>query len=217
MGAINMLGLAKRIKAKILQASTSEVYGDPEVHPQNEEYWGSVNPIGPRSCYDEGKRCAESLFVNYHNQNNVHIKIARIFNTYGPRMHPADGRVVSNFIVQALQGDDITVYGDGSQTRSFCFVDDMIDGLIRLMNTDDSIKGPINIGNPEEFTILELAQKVIELTGSKSKIIFKPLPADDPMQRQPNIDKARNILGWEPKVKLQEGLIHTINYFKSIL
>jgi UDP-glucuronate decarboxylase len=217
MGAINMLGLAKRIKAKILQASTSEVYGDPEVHPQTEEYWGSVNPIGPRSCYDEGKRCAESLFINYHNQNDVRIKIARIFNTYGPRMHPADGRVVSNFIVQALQGDNITVYGDGSQTRSFCYADDLVDGLIRLMNTDDSIKGPINIGNPNEFTILELAQKVIELTASKSKIIYEPLPTDDPLQRQPNIDKARNILGWEPKIKLDEGLVKTIEYFKKVL
>ncbi|MBN2730727.1 MAG: SDR family oxidoreductase [Bacteroidales bacterium] len=217
MGAINMLGLAKRIKAKILQASTSEVYGDPEVHPQTEEYWGSVNPIGPRSCYDEGKRCAESLFINYHNQNDVRIKIARIFNTYGPRMHPADGRVVSNFIVQALQGNDITVYGDGSQTRSFCYADDLVDGLIRLMNTDDSVNGPINIGNPNEFTILELAQKVIELTASKSKIIYEPLPTDDPLQRQPNIDKARKILGWEPKIKLDEGLVKTIEYFKKVL
>lgn len=217
MGAINMLGLAKRIKAKILQASTSEVYGDPEVHPQTEEYWGSVNPIGPRSCYDEGKRCAESLFINYHNQNDVRIKIARIFNTYGPRMHPADGRVVSNFIVQALQGDNITVYGDGSQTRSFCYADDLVDGLIRLMNTDDTIKGPINIGNPGEFTILELAEKVIKLTGSKSKIIYEALPADDPLQRQPNIDKAKDILGWEPKIKIDEGLVKTIAYFKKIL
>ena len=217
MGAINMLGLAKRIKAKILQASTSEVYGDPEVHPQTEEYWGSVNPIGPRSCYDEGKRCAESLFINYHNQNDVRIKIARIFNTYGPRMHPADGRVVSNFIVQALQGKDITVYGDGSQTRSFCYSDDLIDGLIRLMNTDDSVKGPINIGNPGEFTILELAQKVIELTNSGSKIIYETLPADDPMQRQPNIDKAKSILGWEPRIHLEEGLKNTIDYFKKVL
>ncbi|PLW94859.1 MAG: NAD-dependent dehydratase [Marinilabiliales bacterium] len=217
MGAINMLGLAKRIKAKILQASTSEVYGDPEVHPQKEEYWGSVNPIGPRSCYDEGKRCAESLFVNYHNQNNVRIKIARIFNTYGPRMHPADGRVVSNFIVQALQGQDITVYGDGSQTRSFCYSDDLIDGLIRLMNTDDSVKGPINIGNPDEFTILELAQKVIELTNSKSKIIYEELPTDDPMQRSPDINKARDILNWKPTIKLEEGLIKTIEYFKTVI
>ncbi len=217
MGAINMLGLAKRIKAKILQASTSEVYGDPEVHPQKEEYWGSVNPIGPRSCYDEGKRCAESLFVNYHNQNNVRIKIARIFNTYGPRMHPADGRVVSNFIVHALQVQYITVYGDGSQTRSFCYSDDLIDGLIRLMNTDDSVKGPINIGNPDEFTILELAQKVIELTNSKSKIIYEELPTDDPMQRSPDINKARDILNWKPTIKLEEGLIKTIEYFKTVI
>ena len=217
MGAINMLGLAKRIKAKILQASTSEVYGDPEIHPQTEEYWGNVNPIGLRSCYDEGKRCAESLFVNYHNQNDVRTKIVRIFNTYGPRMHPNDGRVVSNFIVQALQGKDITIFGDGTQTRSFCFVDDLVDGLIRMMNTDDSITGPINIGNPNEFTIRELADLVIELTGSKSKIIHLPLPSDDPTQRQPNITKAREILQWEPKVQLKEGITKTIQYFQSTL
>lgn len=216
MGAINMLGLAKRINAKILQASTSEVYGDPKVHPQTEEYWGSVNPIGPRSCYDEGKRCAESLFINYHNQNNVRIKIARIFNTYGPRMLPNDGRVVSNFIVQALKNEDITVYGDGQQTRSFCYVDDLIEGLISMMRTDENILGPINIGNPIEFTILELAEEVIKLTGSSSKIRFEELPTDDPLQRQPNIDKAKKILNWEPKIILNKGLIKTIEYFKSI-
>ncbi len=216
MGAINMLGLAKRIKAKILQASTSEVYGDPKVHPQTEEYWGHVNPIGPRACYDEGKRSAETLFVNYHKQNNVRIKIMRIFNTYGPRMHPNDGRVVSNFVVQALKGDNITVYGDGSQTRSFCYVDDLIDGMIRLMNSKDDFHGPVNIGNPNEFTIKELAEKVIELTNSNSNIIYQPLPADDPMQRQPDISLAKKELGWEPKVKLEEGLQHTINYFKNI-
>lgn len=217
MGAINMLGLAKRIRAKILQASTSEVYGDPTIHPQTESYWGNVNPIGPRSCYDEGKRCAESLFVNYHAQNNVRIKIMRIFNTYGPRMHPNDGRVVSNFIVQALKGEDITVYGDGSQTRSFCYVDDLINGMIALMNTDDSIKGPINVGNPGEFTILQLAQQVIELTGSNSKIVYESLPTDDPMQRQPDITLAKEILNWEPKVKLEEGLKKTIEYFKNTI
>lgn len=217
MGAINMLGLAKRIKATILQASTSEVYGDPEVHPQNEEYWGHVNPIGLRACYDEGKRCAETLFMGYHQQNNVKIKIMRIFNTYGPRMHPNDGRVVSNFIVQALKGKDITVYGDGSQTRSFCYVDDLIDGMVRLMNTNDRVTGPVNVGNPNEFTILQLAETVIELTGSQSKIIFQPLPSDDPLQRKPDITKAKELLGWEPHVQLKEGLIHTISYFKGIL
>jgi len=218
MGAINMLGLAKRIKAKILQASTSEVYGDPEVHPQNEEYWGNVNPIGLRSCYDEGKRCAESLFVNYHQQNNVKIKIVRIFNTYGPRMHPNDGRVVSNFIVQALQNKDITVYGDGKQTRSFQYVSDLIDGMIRMMNTGDKITGPINIGNPGEFSIFELAEIVIKLTNSKSKIINLPLPADDPIQRQPNISLAKlHLNNWTPEVPLEEGLLKTINYFKNNL
>ena len=217
MGAINMLGLAKRIKAKVLQASTSEVYGDPKIHPQPETYWGHVNPIGPRSCYDEGKRCAESLFVNYHKQNDVRIKIARIFNTYGPRMHPNDGRVVSNFIVQALNGRDITIYGDGSQTRSFQYVDDLITGMIKLMETPDSITGPINIGNPDEFSIMELAGKVIEITGSKSKITFEPLPTDDPTQRKPNISKAKELLKWEPNIKLEEGLVKTINYFKETL
>lgn len=217
MGAINMLGLAKRIKAKILQASTSEVYGDPEIHPQPESYWGHVNPIGIRACYDEGKRCAESLFVNYHRQNNVRIKIIRIFNTYGPRMNPNDGRVVSNFIVQALQNKDITIYGEGNQTRSFCYVDDLLDGMIKLMNTGDEITGPINVGNPNEFTIKELAEKVIKLTGSKSKIINEPLPADDPMQRQPVIEQAKKVLNWEPKVNLDEGLVKTIEYFKSII
>jgi UDP-glucuronate decarboxylase len=216
MGAINMLGLAKRIKAKILQASTSEVYGDPEVHPQTEDYWGHVNPIGIRACYDEGKRCAETLFVSYHTQNKVRIKIMRIFNTYGPRMHPNDGRVVSNFIVQALSNKDISVYGNGSQTRSFCYVDDLLEGMIRLMNTSDEITGPINVGNPGEFTILELAEKVIRLTGSSSKIVFEPLPADDPMQRQPDISLARKHLAWEPTIDLEQGLIKTIDYFKSI-
>ncbi|MDC0584497.1 SDR family oxidoreductase [Bacteroidales bacterium] len=217
MGAVNMLGLAKRIKARILQASTSEVYGDPKVHPQTEDYWGHVNPIGIRSCYDEGKRCAETLFRDYHYQNNVDIRIVRIFNTYGPRMNPNDGRVVSNFIVQALKGEDITVYGEGNQTRSFQFVDDLVEGLIRLMNTED-FTGPVNIGNPGEFTILELAQKVIEKTGSKSKIIFEPLPSDDPMQRQPDISLAKEKLnGWSPNVKLDEGLEKTIAYFKRKL
>lgn len=216
MGAINMLGLAKRIKAKILQASTSEVYGDPEQHPQKEEYWGHVNPIGLRSCYDEGKRCAESLFVNYHLQNDVRIKIMRIFNTYGPRMHPQDGRVVSNFIMQALHNQDITVYGDGQQTRSFCYVDDLIDGMMKLMATGDQFTGPVNIGNPGEFTILQLAQSVIRLTGSNSKIVFEDLPEDDPMQRQPDISLARKVLGWEPKVQLEQGLIKTIDYFRNI-
>lgn len=217
MGAINMLGLAKRIKAKILQASTSEVYGDPEVHPQTEAYWGHVNPIGERACYDEGKRAAETLFINYHQQNRVRIKIIRIFNTYGPRMHPNDGRVVSNFIVQALQNRDIMIYGDGNQTRSFCYVDDLIEGMIRMMNTDDSVIGPMNMGNPSEFTILQLATKVIEMTGSSSHIIFKPLPSDDPMQRKPDIGMAKALLNWEPTISLEDGLKKTINYFKATL
>lgn len=217
IGAINMLGLAKRINAKILQSSTSEVYGDPKEHPQTETYWGNVNPIGIRSCYDESKRCAETLFIDYHRQNNVKTKIIRIFNTYGPRMNQNDGRVVSNFIVQALKNNDITIYGTGNQTRSFQYVDDLIEGMVRMMNTDDSIIGPINIGNPNEFTILELAKKIIELTGSKSKIIFKPLPSDDPTQRQPNIDQAKKILNWKPEIQLDEGLIKTIDYFKTIL
>jgi UDP-glucuronate decarboxylase len=214
MGAINMLGLAKRTKAKILQASTSEVYGDPQIHPQTEDYWGHVNPIGPRACYDEGKRSAETLFINYHKQNKVRIKIMRIFNTYGPRMHPNDGRVVSNFIVQALNNEDITVYGNGSQTRSFCYVDDLIDGMIRFMNSDDNFMGPVNIGNPNEFTIRELAEMVIEFTKSKSKIIHLPLPENDPLQRQPDISLAKSKLGWEPKILLEEGLKKTIEYFK---
>lgn len=218
MGAINMLGLAKRTKSKILQASTSEVYGDPEIHPQTEDYWGHVNPIGTRSCYDEGKRCAESLFMNYYKQNNVRIKIIRIFNTYGPRMHPNDGRVVSNFIVQALKNEDITVYGNGSQTRSFQYVSDLIEGMTRMMNTPENVIGPVNIGNPGEFTIIELAEKVLQLTQSKSKIVFKPLPEDDPTQRQPNISKAKELLNhWEPVVPLDEGLKLTINYFKKEL
>ena len=217
MGAINMLGVAKRTGAKILQASTSEVYGDPHVHPQPEEYWGNVNPIGIRSCYDEGKRCAETLFFDYHRQNNVRIKVIRIFNTYGPNMHPNDGRVVSNFIVQALKGKDITIYGDGSQTRSFCYCDDLIRGMIAMMATPDEITGPINLGNPHEFTIKQLAELVIELTGSKSQIIYEPLPSDDPTQRQPIIDKAKAILGWEPTVQLREGLIKTIEYFDGKL
>ena len=216
MGAINMLGLAKRIHAKILQTSTSEVYGDPFVHPQPEEYWGNVNPIGIRSCYDEGKRCAETLFFDYHRQNNVRIKVVRIFNTYGPRMHPHDGRVVSNFIMQALRGEDITLYGDGNQTRSFCYCDDLIDGLIRMMQTDDSVIGPINLGNPNEFTIKQLAELVIELTGSKSKIVYLPAPADDPKQRQPIIDKAKAVLHWEPTIQLREGITQTIEYFKNM-
>lgn len=215
MGAINMLGLAKRIKAKILQASTSEVYGDPKVHPQTEAYWGHVNPIGERACYDEGKRAAETLFVNYHQQNHVKIKIMRIFNTYGPRMHPNDGRVVSNFIMQALQGKDITIYGDGSQTRSFCYYSDLLEGMIRLMNTGDDFTGPVNVGNPNEFTILKLAEMVIRLTNSKSKIKRMPLPSDDPMQRQPDITLAKSKLGWEPKVELEEGLTETIAFFKQ--
>ncbi|MBT8237525.1 MAG: SDR family oxidoreductase, partial [Croceitalea sp.] len=218
LGAINMLGLAKRINAKILQASTSEVYGDPEVHPQPEDYWGHVNPIGIRSCYDEGKRCAESLFVNYHHSNNVLVKIIRIFNTYGPRMEPDDGRVVSNFIMQALQGQDITIFGDGLQTRSFQYVSDLVDGMIKMMDTEDSFIGPINIGNPGEFTMLELAQNVIELTGSKSKIIHLPLPSDDPMQRKPDITLANEKLkDWAPNVDLQTGLTKTIAYFDGML
>lgn len=212
-GAINMLGLAKRLKVKIFQASTSEVYGDPAVHPQPEIYWGNVNPIGVRSCYDEGKRCAETLFFDYYRQHNLKIKVARIFNTYGPRMHPGDGRVVSNFIVQALKGEDITVYGDGSQTRSFCYVDDMINGFTKLMNTPDDFTGPVNLGNSVEFTILELAEKVIKLTGSKSKIVFKPLPPDDPTQRQPDISLAKEKINWQPTVHLDKGLQRTIEYF----
>lgn len=217
MGAINMLGLAKRIKAKVLQASTSEVYGDPEQHPQLESYWGHVNPIGPRACYDEGKRCAETLFVNYHQQNNVRIKIIRIFNTYGPRMHPNDGRVVSNFIVQALQGKDITIYGDGKQTRSFQYVDDLVEGMIRMMESREEFTGPVNLGNPGEFTMLELAEKIIKLTKTNSKIIFQTLPADDPMQRKPDISLAKKELDWEPKINLEEGLGRTIDYFKTIV
>jgi UDP-glucuronate decarboxylase len=214
-GAINMLGLAKRVKAKILQASTSEVYGDPQVHPQREDYWGHVNPIGVRSCYDEGKRCAETLFFDYHRQNKVRIKVARIFNTYGPRMHPNDGRVVSNFIVQALKGAPLTVYGDGSQTRSFCYVDDMVEALVRLMESKDSVTGPVNLGNPGEFTILQLARQVIALTRSKSRIVRKKLPGDDPKQRQPDIALARRHLSWEPAVALEAGLKKTIAYFRS--
>ncbi|MGM0566485.1 MAG: UDP-glucuronic acid decarboxylase family protein [Bacteroidota bacterium] len=217
MGAVNMLGLAKRIKAKILQASTSEVYGDPEVHPQKEDYWGHVNPIGRRSCYDEGKRAAETLFMDYHLQNQVRIKIMRIFNTYGPRMHPNDGRVVSNFIVQALKGENITIFGEGNQTRSFQYVDDLINGALKLMDTGDEFTGPVNIGNPDEFTIRELAEKIIELTNTKSKIIFEPLPNDDPMQRKPDISLAKEKLGWEPAVKLENGLKNTIIYFENLL
>lgn len=216
-GSINMLGLAKRLKAKILQASTSEVYGDPQVHPQTESYWGHVNPTGLRSCYDEGKRCAETLFFDYYRQHRVQIKVARIFNTYGPHMHPQDGRVISNFIVQALQGEDLTVYGNGGQTRSFCYVDDLIDGLIALMQSADAVVGPINIGNPGEYTILEVAEMVLKLTGGRSKIIFKPLPQDDPTQRQPDITLAKNTLGWEPRVPLQEGLERTVAYFRTLL
>jgi UDP-glucuronate decarboxylase len=214
-GSINMLGLAKRLKAKILQASTSEVYGDPTVHPQTESYWGNVNCIGIRSCYDEGKRCAETLFFDYHRQHNLSIRVVRIFNTYGPRMHPNDGRVVSNFILQALRNHDITVFGDGTQSRSFCFVDDLVDGMIRMMNAPDDFSGPVNIGNPNEFSIMELAGKVIGLTGSKSKIIYQPLPEDDPLQRQPDIALAKERLGWEPKTQLEEGLKRTIEYFKE--
>jgi len=217
MGAINMLGVAKRVGAKILQASTSEVYGNPTVHPQNEDYWGNVNTIGPRSCYDEGKRCAETLFFDYHRQNKVNIRVVRIFNTYGPRMHPNDGRVVSNFIVQALTNQDITVYGDGSQTRSFCYVDDLIEGMIRMMNGPDDFAGPVNLGNPTEFTILDLAEKTIRLTGSKSEIIFKPLPQDDPLQRRPDITLAKEKLQWEPVIDVEKGLNKTIEYFRSIL
>ncbi|GAB4164096.1 MAG: SDR family oxidoreductase [Winogradskyella sp.] len=218
MGAINMLGLAKRVKAKILQASTSEVYGDPTIHPQPESYWGNVNPIGLRSCYDEGKRCAETLFMDYHKENKVKIKIIRIFNTYGPRMHPQDGRVVSNFIVQALKGEDITIFGDGMQTRSFQYVDDLIEATVRMMHTPDNFIGPVNVGNPKEFTMLQLANEVIDITGSKSKITYLPLPQDDPMQRQPDISLARNELsGWEPKINLREGLKSTISYFEELL
>lgn len=216
-GSINMLGLAKRLGARILQASTSEVYGDPKVHPQTESYWGHVNPIGRRSCYDEGKRCAETLFFDYHRQHGLRIKVARIFNTYGPRMHPNDGRVVSNFIVQALRGQSITIYGDGKQTRSFCYVDDLVDGLVRLMNSAEGFTGPVNLGNPGEFTILELAEKVIDLTGSRSELVFNPLPSDDPTQRQPNISLAKEKLDWEPKVPLEVGLGKTIDYFDDLL
>ncbi len=216
-GAINMLGLAKRLRIKIFQASTSEVYGDPEIHPQTESYWGNVNPIGERSCYDEGKRCAETLFFDYNRQHGLSIKVARIFNTYGPRMHPNDGRVVSNFIVQALLGRPVTIYGDGSQTRSFCYVDDLVDLMIRFMDSDDSFTGPMNAGNPGEFTILELAEKVIEFTGSKSDIVFKPLPSDDPRRRKPDITLARERLGWEPTTPLDEGLKRTIDYFDEYL
>jgi UDP-glucuronate decarboxylase len=217
IGAINMLGLAKRLKVKVLQASTSEIYGDPNVHPQAEEYWGNVNPIGRRSCYDEGKRCAETLFFDYRRQHNMPIKVVRIFNTYGPRMHPNDGRVVSNFIVQALRGDDITIYGDGSQSRSFCYVDDLVEAMVRMMDTHPEVTGPINIGNPYEFTILELANLVIEMTATKSKIKFEPLPSDDPRQRKPDISKAKAILGWEPKTQLREGLAKTIAFFDRML
>ncbi|MFL6712427.1 MAG: UDP-glucuronic acid decarboxylase family protein [Sulfurifustis sp.] len=216
-GAINMLGLAKRTKAKIFQASTSEVYGDPTVHPQREDYWGRVNPIGTRACYDEGKRCAETLFFDYHRQHGLRIKVARIFNTYGPRMHPNDGRVVSNFIVQALTNEDITIYGDGSQTRSFCYVDDLIEGFVRLMKSGDDVTGPINLGNPAEFTIRALAEQVIALTGSASRLVFKQLPADDPRQRQPDITAARKALDWSPAIALEEGLKRTVSYFESIL
>ena len=216
-GAINMLGLAKRTRARILQASTSEVYGDPEVHPQLEAYWGRVNPIGIRSCYDEGKRCAETLFFDYRRQHSLDIKVVRIFNTYGPRMHPSDGRVVSNFIVQALQGKDITIYGDGQQTRSFCYVDDLIDAMVKMMNSEAGFTGPVNIGNPGEFTMLQLAETILKLSGSKSMIIYQPLPSDDPKQRQPNIELAKAKLGWEPKVNLEDGLKETIAYFKKAL
>jgi UDP-glucuronate decarboxylase len=216
-GAINMLGLAKRLRAKILQASTSEVYGDPDVHPQDESYWGHVNPIGPRSCYDEGKRCAETLFFDYWRQHKLRIKVARIFNTYGPHMHPNDGRVVSNFIVQALLGHDITIFGSGSQTRSFCYVDDLVDGLVRLMNTPDGVTGPINIGNPSEFTILQLANIVIDLTGSRSRVVHRPLPQDDPRQRCPDISQAKELLGWKPQTMLRDGLMRTIEYFNDLL
>jgi UDP-glucuronate decarboxylase len=216
-GAINMLGLAKRLRAKILQASTSEVYGDPSVHPQTEDYWGHVNPVGVRSCYDEGKRCAETLFFDYWRQHRLRIKVARIFNTYGPRMHPNDGRVVSNFVVQALLGRDITIYGDGAQTRSFCYVDDLIDGLVRLMNSPDDVTGPINIGNPHEFSMLELASMVIDLTGSRARVVHRPLPEDDPRQRRPDISRANDLLSWRPKTSLREGLSRTIAYFEALL
>jgi UDP-glucuronate decarboxylase len=216
-GAINMLGLAKRVRARIMQASTSEVYGDPTVHPQTEDYRGNVNPLGPRACYDEGKRCAETLFFDYWRQHKLRIKVARIFNTYGPRMHPNDGRVVSNFIVQALRGEDITVYGEGQQTRAFCYVDDLIEGFLRLMGTPDDFTGPVNLGNPVEITIRELAERVIRLTGAKSKLVFRPLPQDDPMQRCPDITLAKKVLGWEPKVKLEDGLTKTIAYFDALL
>jgi UDP-glucuronate decarboxylase len=216
-GAINMLGLAKRLRATILQASTSEVYGDPTQHPQTETYWGNVNPIGYRSCYDEGKRCAETLFFDYRRQHNLRIKVVRIFNTYGPRMHPSDGRVVSNFIIQALRGDDITVYGDGAQTRSFCFASDLVEGMVRAMGTPDDFTGPVNLGNPNEFTIRELAEQVIDLTGSASRIVFKPLPPDDPTQRRPDITLARQALGWDPRIELNEGLASTIAYFDDLL
>jgi UDP-glucuronate decarboxylase len=216
-GAINMLGLAKRVKARILQASTSEVYGDPSVHPQREDYWGNVNPLGPRACYDEGKRCAETLFFDYQRQHGLDIKVGRIFNTYGPRMHPNDGRVVSNFIMQSLKNQPLSVFGEGSQSRSFCYVDDLVEGLIRLMGSDDGFTGPVNLGNPVEFTILELARKVVEMTGSESTVEFNPLPQDDPRQRQPDITLARQELGWEPTVKLEDGLAKTIPYFKWLL
>jgi len=217
MGSIHMLGLAKRVKAKILQASTSEIYGNPTVHPQKEDYWGNVNTIGPRSCYDEGKRCAETLFIDYHRQNRVNIRVVRIFNTYGPRMHPNDGRVVSNFIVQALKNKDITVFGDGSQSRSFCYVDDMIEGIIRMMDASDDFIGPVNLGNPHEFTILDLAKKIIEMTNSKSNIVYNSLPQDDPLQRKPDINLAKEKLKWKPNVKLEEGLVKTVEYFEKIL
>jgi UDP-glucuronate decarboxylase len=217
IGAINMLGLAKRLKIRVLQASTSEVYGDPSVHPQTEQYWGNVNPIGMRSCYDEGKRCAEALFFDYRRQHNLPIKVVRIFNTYGPRMHPNDGRVVSNFIVQALKGEDITIYGDGGQTRSFCYVDDLVEGMLRMMSTPPEVTGPLNIGNPNEFTIRELAELVIEITATKSKLKFEPLPSDDPKQRKPDISRAKAVLGWEPKTQLREGLAKTIAYFDGFL
>jgi len=216
-GAINMLGLAKRLNAKILQASTSEVYGDPSVHPQTEDYWGNVNPIGIRSCYDEGKRCAETLFFDYHRQHQLRIKVMRIFNTYGPRMHPDDGRVVSNFIVQALKGENITIYGDGSQTRSFCYVDDLVRGMVLLMNSDDELTGPVNIGNPNEFTILQLAETVKAMLNSSSEIVLQDLPSDDPKQRRPNIDLAKSVLDWQPTIELEEGLVKTIEYFSSVV
>ena len=216
-GSINMLGLAKRVRAKILQASTSEVYGNPSIHPQVETYWGNVNPIGPRACYDEGKRCAETLFFDYHRQHHLGIKVARIFNTYGPRMHPNDGRVISNFILQALRGEPITIYGNGSQTRSFCFVDDMVKGLILFMKTPDEVTGPINLGNPEEHSVLEIAQRILRLTASKSKIIFEPLPQDDPEKRRPDISLAQKVCGWSPKISLEEGLPKTIDYFENFL